>query len=71
MSRFSAASREGHLTRVLRIWGYLKQYPNNALGIDHTPLHNKDEIHQKTIIDFANQYSYNKSMIILSAQKRK
>jgi hypothetical protein len=71
MSRFSAASREGHLTRVLRIWGYLKKYPNNALGIDHTPLHNKDEIHQKTIIEFANQYSYNKSMIILSAQKRK
>ena len=43
MSRFSAASREGHLTRVLRIWGYLKKYPNHALGIDHTPLHNKDE----------------------------
>ncbi len=33
LSQFSAAPREGHLSRVLRIWGYLKKYPNRALHI--------------------------------------
>jgi hypothetical protein len=63
MSRFSAAPREGHLSRVLRIWGYLKKYPNCALNIDHKPILNTDEIQQKAIIDFANQYSYAKEEI--------
>jgi hypothetical protein len=30
MSRFCAAPRQGHLSRVLRIWGYLKKYINSA-----------------------------------------
>ncbi len=59
MSRFSVAPREGHLLRVL-IWGYLKKYPNHALNISNIPPRNEDKISQKTIIDFANQYSYAK-----------
>jgi hypothetical protein len=47
MTRFSAAPREGHLTRVLRIWGYLKKYPNPALGIEHMPLHNKMKFNRR------------------------
>ncbi|MFN9979038.1 MAG: hypothetical protein ACK53Y_03950, partial [bacterium] len=27
MCRFSAAPREGHLSRVLRIWGYFRKCP--------------------------------------------
>jgi len=63
MSRFSAAPREGHLSRVLRIWGYLKKYPNCALNIDHKPIPNTDEIQQKAVRDFANQYSYAKEEV--------
>jgi uncharacterized protein (DUF2249 family) len=63
ISRFSAAPREGHLSRVLRIWGYLKKCPNRALDIDHKPIPNTDEIQHKAIIDFANQYSYAKEEI--------
>lgn len=47
----------------MRIWGYLKKYPNQALNIVHTPVQNVDEIQQKQIIDFANQYSYAKEEI--------
>lgn len=33
LSRFCAAPREGHYKRVLRLWGYLKKYPDKAVAI--------------------------------------
>jgi hypothetical protein len=63
MSRFYAVPREGHLTRVLRIWGYLKKYPDRAISINNTSPEDEEEITQKTIIDFASQYSYAKEEV--------
>jgi hypothetical protein len=34
LSRFCACPREGHMTRALRVWGYLKKYPNRSLNIN-------------------------------------
>ncbi len=50
MGRFSAAPREGHLSRVLRIWGYLKKYPNRAIYVSSIPLRYEDDICQMTLI---------------------
>ena len=33
MSRFRAAPREGHMKRLKRIYGYVKQYPKGALRV--------------------------------------
>jgi hypothetical protein len=52
-SQFSAAPREGHLSRVLRIWDYLKKYPNRAIHIDSTEYKGKPNIKQKKAFDFA------------------
>jgi hypothetical protein len=35
LSRFNATPREGHFSRVLLIWGYLKKYSHRALKIDN------------------------------------
>ena len=34
MSRFSSCPREGHLIRVMKIFGYLKKYPNHRILVD-------------------------------------
>ena len=33
MSRFRAALREGHMKRMKRIYGYVKQYPKGAICV--------------------------------------
>ena len=33
-SKFTAAPRQGHLDRVLRVFGYLKRHPNRRFLID-------------------------------------
>jgi len=38
LSRFSAAPREGHLDRLLRVFGYLKKHPGFKLVIDSVAL---------------------------------
>ena len=34
LSRFSASTRKGHESRMLRVFGYLKQKPNKRIIID-------------------------------------
>jgi len=58
LSPFSVAPREGHLSHVLRVWGYLKKYPNSAIKIDSSPFKGKPNIKQKEVFNFAAQYSY-------------
>ena len=58
LSRFSAAPREGHLSRVLRVWGYLKNYPNRAIRIDSPPFKRRSTIKKKEVFNIADQYSY-------------
>jgi len=58
LSRFSAAPREGHLSRVLRVGGYLKKYLNRAIRIDSSPFKRRPNIKQKEVFNFADQYSY-------------
>jgi hypothetical protein len=58
LSQFSTAPREGHLSRVLRVWGYLKKYPNRAIRIDSSPFKGKPDVKQKEVFNFADQYSY-------------
>ena len=31
LSRFQAEPREGHLKRMLRVFGYMKKYPSKAI----------------------------------------
>ena len=57
LSRFCACPREGHLSRALRVWGYLKKYPSRSLKIDPTKLP------ITSLIDFTEQYSYAKEEI--------
>jgi len=58
LSRFSTAAGEGHLSCVLRVWGYFKKYPNRAIKIDSLPFKGKPNIKQKEVFNFADQYSY-------------
>jgi len=37
LSRFSASPRDGHLERVLRVWGYLKGQPSLRITINSDP----------------------------------
>jgi hypothetical protein len=40
LSRFCSCPREGHYQRALRIWGYLKKYPDKSIRIDaRAPIH--------------------------------
>jgi hypothetical protein len=60
MSRFCLSPREGHLRRVFRIFGYLKKYPNKAIGIvDIDPIINRNELEEfHNSYDFKDQYAY-------------
>ncbi|MGH7955207.1 MAG: Ty1/Copia family ribonuclease HI, partial [Gloeomargaritales cyanobacterium] len=37
LSRFNCAPREGHLTRALRVWGYLKQHKGRRILFNSRP----------------------------------
>ena len=60
MSRFCVSPREGHLHRVFRIFGYLKKYPNRAIGINEKdPIINREMLQEiPTNYDFEDQYTY-------------
>ncbi len=60
MSRFCVCPRMGHLHRVFRIFGYLKKYPNKAIGIvERDPIVNKDILQEITHnCDFEDHYAY-------------
>lgn len=60
LSRFCAAPREGHYKRLLRLWGYLKKYPDKALAIDaRDPIFDpKEPVDFEP--DFEDQYGYAK-----------
>ncbi len=60
LSRFCACPREGHLSRALRVWGYLKKYPSRSLRIDPKRFTIPGEALDKELIDFTEQYSYAK-----------
>ena len=34
LDRFSAAPRQGHFDRLLKIWGYLKNFPNQEFVVN-------------------------------------
>jgi hypothetical protein len=63
LSRFCACPREGHLSRALRVWGYLKKYPSRSLKIDPTNFPIAGEVLETSLIDFTEQYSYAKEEI--------
>ncbi len=52
--------KTGHLQRVFRIFGYLKKYPNKAIGIvDKDPVINRNELEEfHNSYDFEDQYAY-------------
>lgn len=60
MSRFCVSPREGYLHRVFRIFGYLKKYPNKAIGIvERDPIINKDLLQEvRNDYDFEDLYAY-------------
>jgi hypothetical protein len=57
MSRFCACPREGHLSRALRIWGYLKKYPSRSIRIESEKFPSSGEMLDNNLIDFAEQYA--------------
>jgi hypothetical protein len=60
MSRFCISPREGHLHRIFRVFGYLKKYPNKAIGIvDREPIVNKELLENMTTdYGFEDYYAY-------------
>ena len=56
LSRFSSKPREGHLSRAIRILGYLKKYPSRGYKIDprEPPINGEFD---RIVPDFGNQYS--------------
>jgi hypothetical protein len=58
LSRFCACPREGHLSRALRIWGYLKKYPSRSLRITSESLPFRGETLDRDLINFTEQYAY-------------
>ncbi len=63
LSRFCSCPREGHLDRVLRIWGYLKKYPSRTLKINHNKFQVQGADLGADLIDFNDQYAYAKEEI--------
>ena len=55
MSRFTAAPREQHLTRVLKIWGYLKKTQTLRTHILSSPLHFENFSHKHIDNDVVKQ----------------
>ncbi len=58
MSRFCSCPREGHFTRLLRIWGYLKKYPSRSLRISEKMYELESEKLDINLLDFSEQYLY-------------
>ncbi len=58
MSRFCSCPREGHFTRLLRIWGYLKKYPSRSLRISEKMYEIESEKLDINLLDFSEQYLY-------------
>jgi hypothetical protein len=58
LSRFCSCPREGHYTRMIRLWGYLRKYPDKSISIDaRDPIYAPN--HEDGLqADFADQYSY-------------
>jgi hypothetical protein len=59
LSRFSACPREGHLNRVLRVFGYLKKNKNRRVIVDsRDPIYvgGEDAMQQDFTQSFQNQY---------------
>ena len=38
LSRFQSNPRKGHMTSVIRIFGFLEKYPTRGIGIYHRPI---------------------------------
>ncbi len=60
MSRFCVSPREENLLQVFRIFGYLKKYPNKAIGVvDRESIINKKVVEDMTTsYGFEDQYAY-------------
>jgi hypothetical protein len=58
LSRFCSCPREGHMTRALGIWGYLKKYPHRCLNINPDKYPIKGENIDYNLVDFMEQYNY-------------
>jgi hypothetical protein len=56
--RASVKEWEGHMTRVIRVWGYLKKYPSRSLGIDSSRFSIEGEELDYQHIDFVEHYAY-------------
>jgi len=58
LSRFCSCPREGHYQRMIRLWGYLKKYPDKSIAIDARDPIYAPEHGAELKPDFADQYSY-------------
>ena len=60
MSRFCVSPKKGHLDLVFRIFGYLKKYPNKAIGVvNREPIVNKELLENVTTdYGFEDYYAY-------------
>jgi len=58
LSRFCSCPREGHYKRMVRLWGYLKKYPDKSIAIDARDPIYAPEHGSELQPDFADQYSY-------------
>jgi hypothetical protein len=63
LSRFYACPHEGHLSRALRVWGYLKKYPSRSLRIKSESFPFPGETLDQDFINFTEQYAYAKEEI--------
>ena len=59
LSRFSAASREGHTNLANKVFGYLNKYTKQGYDINTQPLNIDMEYNKLDLnMNFGNQYSY-------------
>ncbi|MGH3055100.1 MAG: hypothetical protein ACRDL7_09005, partial [Gaiellaceae bacterium] len=54
LSRFSSCPREGHMDRILKVFGYLKKYPNRAFCINKFKQNYDD--YQSITCDWTQEY---------------
>jgi hypothetical protein len=58
LSRFFACPRRGHLSRVLHVWGYLKEYPHPCITIVLNPAETPGETIDCSLLSTSDQYAY-------------
>ena len=61
LDRFSAAPRQGHFDRLIKVWGYLKKFPSREFCVNPNKFLVDDEV--KEVSNWTEQYPYAKEDI--------